>query len=485
MSRPLHHRTASDLAASLRAGELTSSELLEAQIARIEAHDGALNAVVRRDFDGARERAKAADVELAAGRVEGRPLLGLPVTIKDALETEGIETVCGAPDLVGHVPERNADAVQAYVDAGALVIGKTNVPLYAGDCQSFNEVYGTTNNPWDPARSPGGSSGGAAAALAAGFTPLEIGSDIGGSIRNPSHFCGVFGHKPTWGIVSDRGHIPGAPGQLAETDLNVVGPLARSAEDLALALGLLAGPRPASERGGWRLELPAPRATTPTGLRVAAWLDDPFAPVDAPVRAALEAAADRLERDGAKVDRAARPEIDFPHAYETYLRLLMPVIAAGFPPAVIEFMAGAARELDPEDRSNRAQQIRGALLSHRDWIAADEARQRLAAVWSRFFADFDLVLMPVHPTTAFPHDHRPDFHDRTLTVNGREIPYIDFLKWVSLPTLVGLPSTVAPVGPAENGLPVGIQIVGARFEDRSTIEAAAWLGAFTPPPEPA
>jgi len=478
---------------ALREGRVSSSELVEGAIARIEAHDGELNAVVARDFARARERARAADAELAGGASADRPLLGLPVTIKDALETEGLVTTCGAPELAGHVPDTNADAVQRFVDAGAIVVGKTNVPLYAGDCQTFNEVYGTTRNPWDPSRSPGGSSGGAAVALAAGFTPLEIGSDIGGSIRNPAHFCGVYGHKPTWGVVSDRGHIPGPPGQLAATDLGVVGPLARSAGDLALALDLLAGPRATAERGGWRLELPPPRATRPEGVRIAAWLDDPFSPVDAGCRALLEAHADALERAGAKVDRTARPEIDFAHAYETYLTLLLPVIAAGFPPAVIEVMRSALAALPAEDRSMRAFQVRASLVPHREWIVHDEARHRIAAAWSRFFRDYDLLLLPVHPTAAFPHDQRPDFHERALVVNGEAAPYLDFLKWVSLATLAGLPATVAPVGrtkdgglpvgrTTDGGLPVGVQIVGARFEDRSTIEAAGWLTAFEPPP---
>ena len=484
MPQPLHFQTATELVGRLRAGELSASELLEHQIARIEALDGQLNAVVARDFERAREKARAADAELAAGGSD-KPLLGLPVTLKDVFETEGLVTTCGAPELAAHVPTRNADVVQRFADAGAIVIGKTNVPLWAGDCQSFNEVYGTTNNPWDVARSPGGSSGGAAASLAAGFTPLEIGSDIGGSIRNPSHFCGVFGHKPTWGVISDRGHIPGPPGQLGETDLNAVGPMARSAADLALGLDVLVGPRDlgaSGERGGWRLDLPAARASSPAGLRVAAWLDDAFSPVDGDCRGVLEATADRLEREGAKVDRTARPEFDFTHAYETYLMMLLPVIAAGFPKELIDGMQSAAAGLG-DDRSMPALQIRGSVLSHRDWIHHDEARQQIAAAWRRFFLDFDLLLLPVHPRAAFPHDQRPSFHDRTLTVNGREEPYLDFLKWVSLPTLVGLPSTVAPVGRTPEGLPVGVQIVGARFEDRSTVEAASWLGEFTPPPD--
>ncbi len=477
----LHYESVRELTKRLRERSLGSLELLDHLIKRVSARDGELNAVVARDFDRARERARAADAALDRGE-SGQPLLGLPVLIKDALETEGLTTACGAPELASHVPGTNADAVQRYVDAGAIVFGKTNVPLYAGDSQSFNEVYGTTNNPWDPTRTPGGSSGGAAAALAAGFTPLDIGSDIGGSIRVPAHFCGVYGHKPTWGIVSDLGHIPGPPGQLATTDLGVLGPMARSAEDLALGLSLLAGPRPTNERGGWRLDLPAPRATRPGGLRVAAWFDDPFCPVDAASLACLEDFAARLEKEGAKVDRRARPEIDFASAHETYLNLLLPIIGAGFPAEVIEGLRAVAAGAADDDESPLVRQARATLLPHREWIVQDEIRAHLAAAWRRFFDDFDLLLMPVHPTAAIPHDHEPNFHARTLEVNGEPTPYLDFLKWVSLPTVVGLPATVCPAGRTPGGLPVGIQLVGARFEDYTTIEAASWLGEFTPPP---
>jgi len=479
MSSPF--ASATELARGLRARSLSARDLVETAIERIDREHDRLNAVVARDFERARIRAGEADAALDRGECN-QPLLGVPMTIKDSLETEGLVTTCGAPVLAQHVPARNADPVQRVIDAGAIVLGKTNVPLFAGDCQAFNEVYGTTNNPWDVTRTPGGSSGGAAAALAAGLTPIEIGSDIGGSIRNPAHFCGVFGHKPTWGILPDRGHIPGPPGSLAQTDLAVVGPMARSAEDLALLLDILAAPPSTDVRGGWHLELPAPRAQSPKGLRVAAWLDDPFSPVDDEYRTMLEASADALERAGAIVDRSARPAVDFATSYWTYGQLLGPVIAAGFPEEVIAGLEAAARDIAPDDRSQHALHVRGSLVSHREWLMHDEIRHQMSAAWARFFRDFDVVLMPVIPTAAFPHDHHQDFHSRALHVNGIERPYLDFLHWVSLATVAGLPATVAPIGCTRAGLPVGVQIVGGRFEDRTTIQTSAWLGEFTPPP---
>jgi amidase len=481
---PLHFRSASDVLAALRARNLASAELTDHLIARIESSDPRVNAVVARDFERARARARAADEATARGESWGA-LHGLPMTIKDTLETEGLVTTAGAPELAKHVPARNAAAVQKLVDAGAIVLGKTNVPLYAGDFQSYNAVYGTTNNPWDLSRGPGGSSGGSAAALATGMTPLELGSDIGGSIRNPAHFCGVFGHKPTWGVVSGRGHIPGPPGAIAPTDLGVVGPLARTAEDLALALGVLVGPEEPAQTA-WKLALPPPRATRLAGLRVAAWLDDAFSPVDAAVRARLEAAADALAKAGARVDRAARPGFAFADAYATYALLLHPILWSGLPPAAIDAMRAEAARIAADDRSQRGLQLRGALLLHREWIVHNELRHQMMAAWDRFFREFDVVIAPVMPVAAFPHDPTPDFHARRLVVNGEPRSYFDGLHWASLATMAGLPATVAPVGRTAEGLPVGAQILGARFDDRTTIEVARLLaqetGGFAPPP---
>ena len=253
-----NHLSASECLALLRKGEASSLELVDACIARIEAHDRELNAVVARCFEQARESARASDAARSRGEEPGA-LEGLPITVKDSLETAGLVTTSGAPELRDHVPRENAVAVERVLRAGAILLGKTNLPLYAGDWQSYNAVYGRTDNPWDRSRTPGGSSGGSAVSIAAGFAPLEIGSDIAGSIRIPASFCGVYGHKPTHGIVPLRGHIPGAPGTRAEPDLGTVGPLARSASDLRLALDVMAGPDDL-DAAAWKLTLPPSRA---------------------------------------------------------------------------------------------------------------------------------------------------------------------------------------------------------------------------------
>ncbi|MGB5375926.1 MAG: amidase family protein, partial [Polyangiales bacterium] len=283
----LSYRSALECLAALRNRDVSSLELVDACIARIEALNPELNAVVATDYDRARETARAADAARANGDALG-VLHGLPMTIKDSLETAGLVTTSGAHELRHHLPEEDAVAVHRVVDAGAIVLGKTNLPIYAGDWQSYNAVYGRTNNPWDVTRTVGGSSGGAAASVAAGFVPLEIGSDIAGSIRTPAHYCGVYGHKPSHGVVPGRGHIPGPPGTKSEPDLAVVGPLARTAGDLQLALDVIAGPDTLM-RDGWSLNLPASRAGRLSEFRVGYWLDDPLCPIDASVRDELEA----------------------------------------------------------------------------------------------------------------------------------------------------------------------------------------------------
>ncbi len=479
----LGYRTTTDLTRALAAGEVSSLELLDHLLARIEARDGAIHAVVALDADAARTRAREADDARARGESWG-PLHGLPMTIKDSIEVVGMPTTSGAPQLADHRPTRNADTVQRLLDAGAIVFGKTNLPLYAGDFQSYNDVHGTTNNPWDPTRGPGGSSGGSAAALAAGFTPLELGSDIGGSIRNPAHYCGVFGHKPSYGIVPGRGHVPGPPGALAEDDLAVIGPMARSAEDLELGLDLLVGPSEADAKA-WRLELPSARHGRLADYRVALWLDQPGRPLASDVGARIHAAADAIAAKVATLDAKARPAFDPEESHARYLRLLWSVMGAGFPPAVIERMERDAERLDPDDTSLDAQMIRGAASRHRHWLVDDEARQHLRARWEEFFRDFDVLLCPVMPTAAFPHDHRP-MSDRTIAVDGVEIPYLEQVFWAGLATVACLPSTVVPAGLTPDGLPVGVQVVAPYLEDRTALAFARLLeteiGGFTPPP---
>ncbi|MDH4283343.1 MAG: amidase family protein, partial [Myxococcales bacterium] len=320
-------RSASECLALLRKGEVSSLELVDSCIARIEALNPELNAVVAKDYDRARQSARAADAARATGKDLGA-LHGLPMTIKDSLETAGLVTTSGAPALRNHVPREDAVAVERALTAGAIILGKTNVPLYAGDWQTFNAVYGRTNNPWDVTRTVGGSSGGSAASLAAGFVALELGSDIGGSIRLPAHYCGVYGHKPSYGIVPGRGHIPGPPGTKSEADLAVIGPLARTAGDLGLALDVIAGPD-TLVRDGWTLALLPPRAEQLSGFRVAYWLDDPLCPIDSSVRNELEATIEALRPHVKLVDLSIPLELE--RIVSLYVRLLLGVMGADMP----------------------------------------------------------------------------------------------------------------------------------------------------------
>ena len=476
--------SATELARRIRAGELGSEELVDHYLARIEAHDPRIGAVVTLDADRARQRAREADRARARGELRG-PLHGVPITVKDTLETAGLRTTAGHPPLAEHVPAETAPAVARLLAAGAILLGKTNTPALAGDWQTHNAIFGTTRNPWDPTRTPGGSSGGSAAALAAGLSALELGSDIGGSIRVPASWCGVYGHKPTHGIVPHRGHIPGPPGTLSEPDLSVVGPLARSAEDLALALDLLAGPLP-DRAVAWRLELPPPRARDLRELRIAAWIHDPEFEPDPGVALVLEEALDALRREGARIDPGARPVPRVRDALEVYERVLWPVFLAGYPEHTWRALEAVASRSDPGDRSPLAVMARCGTVSHREWLAAHEARERLRARLRAFFADFDVLLLPVCQVPAIPLDPSEPQTARTIRVAGAERPYADLFAWIALATACHLPATVVPAGRSPEGLPVGLQVVGPFLEDRTPLAFAAAFarlrGGFSPPP---
>jgi amidase len=475
-------RPARQLAGEIRRKKIGCLELLDLYLARVEKYDGALNAVVVRDFERARARARAADRALARGRGWG-PLHGVPMTVKESYDVAGLPTTWGVPALAGNVATRNATVVDRLLGAGAVLFGKTNVPLYLADWQSFNAIYGTTNNPWDLARAPGGSSGGAAAALAAGLTALEAGSDIGSSIRNPAHFCGVWGHKPTWGIVPRTGQA--LPGQTAPVDIDVVGPLARSAEDLRLALSVMAGPE-AIEAAGWQLRLRPPRQKRLRDFTVALMVDAPEIAVDRDVQDRLHALADFLGRQRAKVDVRARPAIDTRQAFAVYARLLRAATSARQSDADFARNLEIARGLAPNDDSYYARATRAAVLSHRDWLAANEARHRMRLAWAEFFRAYDLLLCPVASTAAFPHDQQGERHERTLLVNGVRVPVTDHLFWAGYTGASYLPSTAAPCGFTPAGLPVGVQIVGPQYGDLTCLAFARLLERefqpFVPPP---
>ena len=473
--------SAVQLARAVRTGKVSAVELLKAYLDRVDRLNPAINAVVVDDREAALKQARAADRALAKGAKVG-PLHGVPITVKESFNLVGQPTTWGFAQLKGNIATTDAVIVRRLRAAGAVIFGKTNVPVSLADFQSYNEVYGTTNNPWDHARVPGGSSGGSAAATAAGLSALEYGSDIGGSIRTPASYCGVYGHKPTYGIVPKRGQTTD-DAILSEGDISVVGPIARSADDLALALHITAGPDELLAPG-WKLQLPKAPASL-SGLRVAVWLDQPdLSPVDDEVRALIDAAAVALRKAGAKVNHTARPDFDPADSHETYQRLLMALMAP--PGAAYTAMVARAAALDPADHSPYAEQLRWSTCSYRAFAIAANKREHLRWAWRRFFADFDVLLAPITPTAAFPHDQSEPMGVRTLVVNGQETPYWSQLFWAGLAIASYLPATVAPIGPTASGLPVGVQIIGAEMADRTTIWTAGQLGrlvgGFTPPP---
>ncbi|MFW6052468.1 MAG: amidase [Desulfosalsimonas sp.] len=478
--------SAVELAAAIKAGRISSVELLDYYLERVRRLNPGLNAIVQTCEHEAKTLAKKADEKLARGEIWG-PLHGVPVTIKDTLEVAGMPCTSGAPALKDHIPKKNAEVVQAYINAGAIVFGKTNVPLYGGDVQSFNKVYGQTNNPWNPERTPGGSSGGAAAALSAGLCTLEIGSDIGGSIRTPAHFCGIYGHKPSYGIVPQKGHIPPPPGIFTGEhttciDIMVVGPLARSIDDISLAMDLLVAPEPA-ERRARRIQLPEARKKNLKDLKIGLWLDDPVCPVDNSVGDVIQNAVDRLSAKGAHIEDR-RPEIDFKESHECFLSLLAAVMGAGTPDKYFYKWIEEVKELSEDDQSYFARHLRGATQLHRDWSLRNTERIKIRQKWADFFKEFDILICPPTPLPAITHDHRY-FYDRRITVNGQQREYNDLIAWAGLVGVAHLPSTVMPVGLNPEGLPVGMQVVGPYLEDRTPIQAAKLfseiLGGFTPP----
>ena len=478
-------------AEAVRSGRISSRDLVELHLDRIARYNGDLNAVVTLDADGARRRADQRDADQRAGLPCG-PFHGVPMTVKDAFATAGIRTTSGIADRKDHVPAADAVAVARLVDAGVVVLGKTNVPEGVTGQETGNALFGRTNNPWALDRTPGGSSGGAAAAVATGLSALELGSDSGGSIRQPAHCCGIYGHIPTQGLVPLRGHLPLVPleEERLQIDLMGAGPLARHPDDLAAALGVLAGPDGA-DRAAVRMTLPLPQRTDLAGMRVALWADDPDFPVESVVRAALEDAGSQLEAAGAVVDRTARPAFRLADAERVAFALWVASTTAstdGFADLV-----AAADALDPGDDRLPARRLRAEAMRHHDWVALDGKRREFARAWMALLADHDVVVCPVSPVAALPHDPEPakvaDLERRmarTIDVDGSTRPYLDQLTWNIVVGMAGLPATVAPVGLTPAGLPVGAQIVGAPYADRTTIAVAAALrvatGGLPPPP---
>lgn len=485
----LHYRPAYQLVADLKAGTISSEAVTRAFLERIRQHNSEINAVITLDENRALEQATAADKRLAAGEKAGA-LHGLPLTLKDTWEVAGMTTTAGAPPLSNHIPRIHADIVQRLEDAGAIILGKTNVPIYATDLQSYNKLFGVTNNPYNRDHTPGGSSGGAAAALASGMTPLEVGSDLAGSIRTPAHFCGVFGHKPTRALVSFRGHIPGPPGTQSRPDLVEGGPMARSGKDLELLLGVIAGPRPAEARS-WSLTMEPSKLDSLDQARVGLWLEDPLCPIDTELASGYQNLATKLGNKGALVAEATHSLLNMEHILPAYFNLLGSLLSTSLKPAQRRQMKWIAllekwlKFFGPVTPFI-GEYGRGVNQAVHQWAVWNEVREKMRAEIEDLFGEMDVLLTPVTPTTAIKHDHSQPVFKRRIMVAGQPKAYMDQFCWIALATLLGLPATSVPVGRTEKGLPYNIQVIGAPGKDLTTIRFAqlleeAGLAGFEPP----
>ncbi|HEX7038183.1 MAG TPA: amidase family protein [Pseudomonadales bacterium] len=459
-----HYGSATEMLAALRAREISAAELAELHIARIETLDGELNAIPVKTFDRVREQAKAADARGAAG--EDAPLLGLPMTLKESTQTAGLPQSAGIEAFAEYAPASDGLIARAVFDAGAGLLGKTNIPVALSDWQADSPVYGRTVNPWDPARTPGGSTGGGAAALAAGLTPLEVGSDIGGSIRVPAAYCGVYGHRPSETAVPRSGSFPLADLPNPAFLMGVQGPLARTATDLELLFDVLRGPE-LGEEVGWRQALPEPRHGELGAFRVA--VIDSVIGVHASraVQARLEELASLLGRAGARV-QAALPDFDMQAYFLDYVRLLQVMVSQAMPREQREARAAQMREDGDPATLAMADAL---LMDAHEYLALVRRREVARMAWRDFFRDWDVVIAPMTLDVAFPHQTAV-YHERTLTVDNETVPYFYNILFPMLAIFTGLPSTAFPAGLDAQGLPVGLQVIGPYLEDRTTLRFA-------------
>ena len=478
--------SAAELLQALRKQTVSSLELCKLYIGRIEKFDGKLNVVVVRDFE--RALAAASEADAARRRGEDRALLGLPITLKESINVRGLPTCCGVAAWKNFVSQHDAPATARLKAAGAVILGKTNIPVMLADWQSVNPVYGRTNNPWDLARSPGGSSGGAAA-IAAGFSALEVGSDIGGSVRVPAAFCGVFGHRPSDSALPRSGQFPIPPTPNPAVVMGVQGPIARTAEDLELAMGLLAGPD-IGEDAAWRLALPQARGAQLRDFRVAILPQLPWVPIDAEISAGIERIEATLARLGVRVQRAQPPEMgDWRDHYRLYRRLLCAIMAARTPAAERVNWAKMQRSVDDEFAQAAAEGTEAAVADYFGWLLE---REKYRDAWRKFFLDWDVLLAPTTLVPAFPHTELADpllvsAELAQVLVNGKPQRYALQLFPPSIATLAGQPATACPIGMSKSGLPLALQVIGAYLEDRTTLRFSALLakeiGGFVAPPD--
>lgn len=482
--------TATQAMKAIKTGVISSRELTKHVFKRIKKHNAKINAFVTLNEEQALKRARKADDALSAGKIWGA-LHGLPILIKDQFPTVGLRTTCGFPELANYIPEENAVTVDRLLHAGAIIIGKTNTPIGASDIQTYNKVAGTTNNPWDVTKTSGGSTGGGAAALAGGLGFLELGADLAGSIRTPSNFCGVCGHKPSLNIVSFQGAIPPLPSLIPPAinlaglnDLAVVGPLARSAADLKLELEIIGGPSP-EDAVSLKWSLPKPRKASLKDYKVGFVADDPFCAVHPEIKSIISHAVDALRRNGVQVKEGWPEGIQFREIFETYFKLMAAFVSQSpaFTDTVINMLKLSYFMPFGDTQRNF---VDGLTLSHKDWYKLGVRRLAVRLAWQTFFKQYDAFLMPANCVPAFSHNHERNMWGRVVEASDRRRYYVETFKWISIATLAGLPVTVIPVGKTKNNLPVGIQIMGPYMEDGTALDLAMKmekvLGGFTPPP---
>ena len=466
----LSYKSANELAKMILDKEITSSELLEYFIKRVENYNPSINAIIIKNYDEARKQARELDEKLQKGEILGA-LHGVPMTVKESYGLKNTPTTYGRPDLKDNIVKEDALSIQRLKNSGAVIFGKTNVPFNLADFQSYNDIYGTTNNPWDLSKVPGGSSGGSAAALAAGLTGYETGSDIGGSIRNPAHYCGVFGHKPTWGLLPPRGHA--LPGSLAQSDLTVIGPLGRSAKDLETGVLIMGGPDEI-QSAGLKMDLQRSEKKDLKEYKIAAWVNDDIAPVNQEVQNRVLKVAKTISDKGGEVNFEARPDFDMLQAMDTYQSLLLPTMASRTSDDEYNLLKEKLSKLDPNDTSESAYTLRKQTSSLRDYNNANNDRTHLRWKWHEFFKKYDALITPVMATEAFDHNHL-NYGERTIMVDNDERPYFEQVFWAGIAIASYLPSTVIPTGLTEEGLPIGIQIIGPEYGDLKTIGLAKLL----------
>jgi len=456
--------------------------VLEHFLARVEKYNPSINAIIWMDAEKARRRARQADAALTKGESWG-PLHGVPMTVKESFTAAGSPTTWGSPEFKNNVTETSALAIERLERAGVIVFGKTNVPLMLADFQSYNAIYGTSNNPWDVTRTPGGSSGGAAAGLAAGLTGIEAGSDIGGSIRNPAHYCGVFGLKPTWNVISPKGQS--LPGASAYADIAVIGPLTRGAEDLNVALDAMAGPDEIDEVA-WKLELPPCPAQSLKDLRVAVKLRGSRSETDAQYADKLQALVDQLAKRGAKV-KETEPRLDTHRLHEIFVLLMRAATSARTPETDISRWRKTLGELGADKEPNLDLMVRGNTLLHQEWLKLNNERHFLRRTFAAFFKDWNILLCPAAACAAWPHNHEHgnDRWRRKIAINYKQVPVTDQSFWTGYSGVVYLPSTVGPAGLTSSGLPVGYQAIAASGRDKTATAFGRFVEeicGFVPPP---